>query len=110
MRDSNADLQQLDDLLFDILKQDERPRVQEAAQNNSDYGMDFVNPYQNHTADKNPILDQISQLKYPDTNGAQLQRYMSPHLEAIDEDHKGEQSNSYKQADFMQAIARKNAD
>ena len=35
---------------------------------------------------------------------------MSPHLAPINEDQKGEQSGSYKQADFMQAIARKNAD
>ena len=35
---------------------------------------------------------------------------MSPHLAPINEDQKGEQSNSFKQTDFMQAIARRNAD
>ena len=58
VKDTNADLQQLDDLLFDILKQDDKPRAQ-GPPRPSNADADFVNPYQNQLPDnaKNPILD-----------------------------------------------------
>ena len=46
VKDTNAELQQLDDLLFDILKQDDKPRAQEPSRA-PDAGADFVNPYGN---------------------------------------------------------------
>ena len=46
VKDTNAELQQLDDLLFDILKQDDKPRAKEPPRA-TDAGTDFVNPYGN---------------------------------------------------------------
>lgn len=106
-RGPRTDLESIDNLLADILRHDEKPPAASLG------GPSPPKPYSQASMDNNPVLKQISELRY-DSNGelqvekkqrANLEKYMSPTLPGIAEDDR-EQSHTFQQADFLKMMEK----